>query len=159
MGRAAWQAALGGSIVGKGAVVGADLKPLSRSDLCWRLAINKVPTRLLLSRRRYNLWLTVTLVGELCDLLLTFVSTDRYSAGWYLARAYSLVTALTVAIMFVVEFSSLFLRFSRLSSVDPLTGLSNRRTFDANLGAGLATCSRQGLPLYLWPSVRRRSAA
>lgn len=96
-----------------------------------------------------DLWLTVTLVGELCDLLLTFVSTDRYSAGWYLARAYSLVTALTVAIMFVVEFSSLFLRFSRLSSVDPLTGLGNRRTFDANLGSGIATCSRQGLPLSL----------
>jgi diguanylate cyclase (GGDEF)-like protein len=85
----------------------------------------------------------------LCDLLLTFVSTDRYSAGWYLARAYSLITALTVAIMFVVEFSSLFLRFSRLSSVDPLTGLGNRRTFDAKLLAGIATCSRQGLPLCL----------
>jgi two-component system chemotaxis family response regulator WspR len=43
------------------------------------------------------------------------------------------LTSLTVAVIFVAELSRLYHRFSRLASVDALTGIANRRSFDERI--------------------------
>jgi diguanylate cyclase (GGDEF)-like protein len=96
-----------------------------------------------------DLWLSVALVGLLCDIVLTIFAGSRFSLGWYLGRVYAVVTSLTVAAFFVAEFVRLYTRFARLASVDPLTGLSNRRTFDERLDDELRAAAREKTPLAL----------
>jgi diguanylate cyclase (GGDEF)-like protein len=96
-----------------------------------------------------DLWVTVALVGMLCDIVLTIFAGARFSVGWYLARVYSVVTSLVVAAFFVAEFVRLYTRFARLASVDPLTGLANRRAFDERLDEELRAAAREKAPLSL----------
>ncbi len=96
-----------------------------------------------------DLWLTVVLLGTLCDVLLTIFAQDRYSLGWYLARVCAVFTSATVALVFLGEFARLSYRFAQLAAVDPLTGLANRRSFDERLEEGLRAFVRTGEPLTL----------
>jgi diguanylate cyclase (GGDEF)-like protein len=96
-----------------------------------------------------DLWLTVALVGFLCDVMMTIFGGARYSTGWYLARVFAVFTSLTVATMFIVELAGLYMRFARLASTDPLTGLGNRRTFDDRLDEALRAGVRDGTQLAL----------
>jgi diguanylate cyclase (GGDEF)-like protein len=94
-----------------------------------------------------DVWLSVALVGTLCEVVLTLAAGARFSAGWYLARVYAVLTSLTVASLFIAEFSRLYTRFARLASVDPLTGLANRRSFDERLDEELRAAAREKAPL------------
>jgi diguanylate cyclase (GGDEF)-like protein len=80
-----------------------------------------------------DLWVTVALVGFACDVTLTLWGGSRFSMGWYLSRVYAIVTALIVAAFFVAEFAHLYARFARLATIDALTGVANRRSFDDRL--------------------------
>jgi diguanylate cyclase (GGDEF)-like protein len=96
-----------------------------------------------------DLWLAVVLVGGLCDATLTIFAHQRYSVGWYLSRVYAVITSLTVALVFLAELSRLYHRFSRLASVDALTGLANRRTFDERIDEAHRAAARSGEPYAL----------
>jgi uncharacterized membrane protein len=62
-----------------------------------------------------DLWLTVVLCATLFDAALTIVAHQRFSVGWYLARVFSVITALIVALVFVADLSRLYQRFARLA--------------------------------------------
>jgi diguanylate cyclase (GGDEF)-like protein len=96
-----------------------------------------------------DLWLAVVLVSTLGEVILTVFSHDRFSVGWYLSRVFSVVTSLTVALVFVVELARLYHRFAWLASVDALTGLANRRTFDERIEAEQRDALRTGDPCAL----------
>jgi diguanylate cyclase (GGDEF)-like protein len=96
-----------------------------------------------------DLWVTVALVGLLCDVLLTVFAGTRFSVGWYLSRVYSVFTSLTVAAFLIDEFARLYARFARLASVDPLTGLANRRSLDERLDEELRAAAREKTSLAL----------
>jgi diguanylate cyclase (GGDEF)-like protein len=96
-----------------------------------------------------DLWLAVVLVGSLCDIVLTIFAHERFSVGWYLARVFAVITSLTVALVFVAELSRLYQRFARLASVDALTGLANRRTFDERSDEERRAAARTGEPYAL----------
>jgi diguanylate cyclase (GGDEF)-like protein len=113
---------------------------LAVSSLIVNIACTRLATTL-------DMWLIVALVGCLCDVLLTIFGATRFSVGWYLARVYAIVTEFTVATMFLIELSGLYMRFARLASVDPLTGLGNRRTFDERLTEALSAGARDGTPV------------
>jgi diguanylate cyclase (GGDEF)-like protein len=96
-----------------------------------------------------DLWLVVVLVGGLCDATLTIFAHERYSVGWYLSRVYAVVTSITVALVFIAELTRLYHRFVRLASVDALTGLANRRTFDERIDEAHRSAVRSGEPYAL----------
>lgn len=119
----------------------------------WQVVLTLIPAALIativLTRLEgvLDLWLVVALVGTLCDAVLTIFGGARFSAGWYFARVNAVVTALTVSTLFIVEFSTLYGRFARLASIDPLTGLANRRAFDDRIDVAVGAANRDGTPL------------
>jgi len=96
-----------------------------------------------------DLWLVVVLLGGLCDVTLTILAHERFSVGWYLSRVISVFTSITVALVFVAELSRLYHRFSRLASVDALTGIANRRSFDERIEDERRATARGGEPFAL----------
>ncbi|PFP30779.1 GGDEF domain-containing protein [Bacillus sp. AFS073361] len=98
-----------------------------------------------------NLWLTVSMFAFFLDVTLTLFAGARYSLGWYAARVNSLLSATVVLSAFVFEMNRLYIqlvrnqnklrdsecklkemneRLKRLSSLDGLTQIANRRSFD-----------------------------
>jgi signal transduction histidine kinase len=66
---------------------------------------------LLLTRRRstLSLWLTVTLIAALPDIM---VPVSRYALGFYLARSYELISSCAVLIALLTEASTLYARLA-----------------------------------------------
>lgn len=98
-----------------------------------------------------HLWLTVAIIGLLMDVTLTLLAGTRFSLGWYMAKINSVVAATVVICSVVNEVNRLFIRLSeqhrqliasgielekanekltRLTQLDGLTGIPNRRRFD-----------------------------
>jgi diguanylate cyclase (GGDEF)-like protein len=103
----------------------------------------------MLWRRRSNsvldLWLIVVMCAWVFDVALSAVfNAGRYDLGFYAGRIYGLLAASFVLIMLLVENSKLYLEIvrlrendrrkadelHRLSVIDPLTGIANRRAFE-----------------------------
>lgn len=85
-----------------------------------------------------QLWLLLVLLASLLDVTLTLVAASRYSIGWYVARFNSLLAATFVLGTLLQEIDSLYAELSRtnqhlsrIALLDSLTGLGNRRYFDA----------------------------
>jgi signal transduction histidine kinase len=55
-----------------------------------------------------DLWLMLVLWGWFLELVLTTLTADRYSAGWYTARMLGLVSGLFVLMMLLVQTSRLY---------------------------------------------------
>ncbi len=131
----------------------------------WLLSLLALAT---LWRRRphtvLDIWLLVVLCVWLFDLALAAVlNTGRYDLGWYVGRLYGLLAAGFLLILLLSETSRHYASLVRLSADlslanaelwqlsvhDALTGLANRRAFDAHLAEQIAVSLRHQRPLAL----------
>ncbi|WP_244186733.1 sensor domain-containing diguanylate cyclase [Paraburkholderia steynii] len=95
------------------------------------------------SRSMIDLWLMVVLCVWICDVALSVVfNGGRYDLGFYAGRFYGMCAASFVLLLLLVENTFLHSRLAaaldelkRLATIDPLTGVANRRAFDAALTA------------------------
>jgi diguanylate cyclase (GGDEF)-like protein len=121
-----------------------------------------------LSRRRpysvLDLWLTVTMCAWLFDIALSAVfNAGRYDLGFYAGRIYGLIAASLVLVVLLIENGKLHVQLirlrasdremtaelRRLSTIDQLTGIANRRAFDDALGQEWRRMMRHGSTLSL----------
>lgn len=103
-----------------------------------------------------QVWLGIGMLAACFDVWMIFRGTDRYSLGWYVGKLGSLGTTLAVLISLFHDLTALYRRMSRANALladlahqDGLTGLANRRRFDAVLQAEWARADRAGTPLTL----------
>ncbi len=89
-----------------------------------------------------QLWVSVALLTAALDGLVNATSPGRYTISWYVGKGESLITASVVLLMLLFEISTLYRRLFDVASVDPLTGLANRRTLDAEMHDVFAGLSR-----------------
>ncbi|MGC2122619.1 MAG: MASE4 domain-containing protein, partial [Xanthobacteraceae bacterium] len=95
-----------------------------------------------------DLWLMVTVCAWLCDIALSAgLNSGRYDLGFYAGRIYGLLAASFVLIVLLAQYSRLHVQLvrlrdsdrdkteelRRLATVDPLTGIANRRAFEEAL--------------------------
>lgn len=129
--------------------------------------LNLVAVMALSRRRPYSvldLWLIVVMYAWLFDIALSAVlNAGRYDLGFYAGRVFGLLAASFVLIVLLVENGELYLQLislreseraktaelERLSTVDPLTGIANRRAFDDALGQEWRRMMRHQTPLSL----------
>ena len=123
---------------------------------------------LVLSRRRpysvLDLWLIVAMCAWLFDIALSTVfNGGRYDLGFYVGRIYGLLAASFVLIILVLENGKLYVQLHnlresdraktaelhRLSTIDALTGIANRRAFDEALSQEWRRMMRHGSALSL----------
>jgi diguanylate cyclase (GGDEF)-like protein len=123
---------------------------------------------LLLSRRKpysvLDLWLMVAMCAWLFDIALSAMfNAGRFDLGFYAGRIYGLLAASLVLIVLLARNSGLYLQLiklhqserakavelQRLSSVDALTGIANRRAFDEVLSQEWRRMLRHGSALSL----------
>ena len=78
-----------------------------------------------------HVWLAVALAIAAIDAALNAFSGGRYSPSWYTGKALTLATASVVLVALLARISALYQRVGKLAMTDSLTGLRNRRTFDA----------------------------
>ncbi|MEF2966315.1 GGDEF domain-containing protein [Paenibacillus sp. M1] len=117
-----------------------------------------------------HLWISIALVALMFDIVLTLFAGARYSLGWYLARINSVIAASVMLCSVVNEVSRLFIKLAdqhqqlldsgnklrianeellRLSSLDGLTEIPNRRRFDEIIGWELVVPEARRTPLSL----------
>lgn len=108
-------------------VVTTGIGPAILGLLVLALAALLIETRV---RSVVHLWVAVTLLAATCDFALTLVAGERFTAGWYLARVESVVASMLMLLTYLGIFASIFERVARISNLDGLTGIPNRRAFD-----------------------------
>jgi diguanylate cyclase (GGDEF)-like protein len=106
-----------------------------------------------------DLWLSVVIVlSLLAALQSSLFNAGRFDFGFYSGRLFGLAAASFVLINLLVENGRLYAKLAagqaelrRLTTVDPLTGIANRRAFDTALDAEWrrAMRNRAGLSLLL----------
>ena len=78
-----------------------------------------------------HVWLAVALAIAAIDTALNAFASARYSPSWYTGKILTLATASVVLVALLARISALYQRVGKLAMTDSLTGLRNRRTFDA----------------------------
>jgi diguanylate cyclase (GGDEF)-like protein len=130
-------------------------------------ALNLIALVALWRRRPYrvlDIWLIVTMYAWLFDIALSAVlNGGRYDLGFYAGRIYGFMAASFVLVVLLVQNAELYLRLvdlresdrakaaelQRLSTVDALTGIANRRAFDEALSQEWRRMMRHGTALSL----------
>jgi len=121
-----------------------------------------------LSRRRplsiLDLWLIVTMCAWMFDIALSALfNIARFDVGFYAGRIYGLTAASLVLVMLLCGHSRLYLQLinlhrsereksaelQRITAVDALTGIANRRAFDETLHEEWRRMLRHGTSLSL----------
>jgi hypothetical protein len=100
-----------------GLLVSSHVGPVVVALIALAIGILARVTRL---RTVTHLWLAVALFASFLDCLLTLGAGERYTVGWYVARAESLGTSTFVLLTFLGALDGLFSQLSRLSWVDGL---------------------------------------
>ncbi len=134
-------------------------------SVVWPLSV--VALALLSRRRPYSvldLWLMVVMCAWMFDIALSAVlNAGRYDLGFYAGRIYGLMATSFVLVVLLLENSRLYARLieahasdrrkaaelQRLSVVDALTGIANRRAFDTALDLEWRRSLRHRTPLCL----------
>ncbi|MET0517214.1 MAG: diguanylate cyclase, partial [Burkholderiaceae bacterium] len=103
-----------------------------------------------------QMWLAVGVVAACFDVWLTHLGGERYSLGWYVAKLGSLGTTMAVLFSLFHELTALYrraahsnARLAQLVHQDGLTGIANRRHFDAALDNEWLRARRSGAALAL----------
>jgi diguanylate cyclase (GGDEF)-like protein len=78
-------------------------------------------------------WLAVALTASLLGELFAAAGGTRFALGWYVASTMRLIEYGVILGAFVTEVSTHSGELAALASIDPLTGLANRRQLDAYL--------------------------
>ncbi|NMO96328.1 MASE4 domain-containing protein [Paenibacillus lemnae] len=138
----------------------------------WMLNMLALVLLLVVHRGRsvLHLWLTVAVFVFLLDVTLTLFSGARYSLGWYAARTNSLISATVVICSLMYEVNKLYIRMvknreqllssrqrleeaneqlTRLSEMDGLTEIPNRRAFDDKLSEAMKSSAAGSYPAAL----------
>ena len=134
----------------------------------WSVWLLSLGALAMLARRRpysvLDLWLIVTMCAWLFDIALSAaLNAGRYDLGFYAGRIYGLLAASFILIVLLTQNSRLYVQLiklrdsdrakaeelRRLSTIDPLTGIANRRAFEEALDQEWRRMMRHGTPLSL----------
>ncbi|CAJ0900187.1 hypothetical protein R20233_04457 [Ralstonia sp. LMG 32965] len=103
-----------------------------------------------------DVWLAVVALASLTDTTLNLLSAERFTAGWYVARLFSMFAPGVLVCVLVWEVTSLYrqlfeahLSLRKSSARDVLTGLYNRSYFNDQIATYIAVAQRSGQPLSL----------
>jgi diguanylate cyclase (GGDEF)-like protein len=104
---------------------------------------------LIVAKRRstLQLWLIVALLTAALDGALNAWAIGRYTVTWYAGKIETLCTATVVLMILLAEINALYRRLGGLATIDALTGLPNRQSFDND--AKWALGLRQRAPIDL----------
>ena len=94
--------------------------------------VGAAATILIVAKRRstLQLWLVVALLTAALDGALNALSVGRYTASWYVGKLETLTTATVVLMVLLAEINVLYRRLGSMATIDGLTGLRNRQSFD-----------------------------
>jgi len=92
-------------------------------------------------------WAAIASLLCLCDLILTYEARRRFSLGWYVGRSMTVIAAGAVFVAVLASFRRLKAQAERDATIDPLTGLANRRSGWRSLEQMSARSHRSGSPL------------
>jgi diguanylate cyclase (GGDEF)-like protein len=104
-----------------------------------------------------DLWLMVAMCAWMIDIALSAVlNGGRFDLGFYAGRLYGLLAASFLLLLLLHEHGALYaqlvarsMELRRLMSLDPLTGIANRRSFDETLNLEWRRAIRSRQPLAL----------
>lgn len=92
-------------------------------------------------------WAVIVVLVCLSDLVLTYAARHRYSLGWYAGRSLTLVSAAVVLLATVSALRRAKVQAERDATIDPLTGLANRRSVHRDLQLLIHLSRRAHAPL------------
>lgn len=90
-----------------------------------------------------QMWVAFALLTAALDGFINATAPGRYTITWYVGKMETLVAASVVLFMLLLEISTLYRRLSDVATIDPLTGLQNRRTLDADMATIVARERRE----------------
>jgi diguanylate cyclase (GGDEF)-like protein len=97
-----------------------------------------------------DLGVTIAVLASTIDSFLTMKAGARFSLGWYVARLGSVISAVSVLIVYLREVTRLYARLIRLNeklaeqaAIDVTTDLYNRRHFNRQLHVTLRDAARR----------------
>lgn len=97
-------------------------------------AVNLLACAVIFSRSRkpslLQLWIGVVLIISACEVALLGLAGNRYDAAWYVAQLETLLNSGIILAVLLREAVVLYAQSAETASIDRLTGLRNRRTFD-----------------------------
>jgi diguanylate cyclase (GGDEF)-like protein len=100
-------------------------------------------------RRGPERWAPIVILTCLCDLVLTYSASHRYSVGWYAGRTLTLVASGLLVVSMLAIFRRLSALAERDAAHDPLTDLLNRRSASIALDQMIESARLSGEPLSL----------
>jgi diguanylate cyclase (GGDEF)-like protein len=80
-----------------------------------------------------QIWILVALATAALDGALNAFASGRYTVSWYVGKIETLSTATVVLAMLLAEVNVLYRRLGELATVDGLTGIANRQSFNGDV--------------------------